>query len=207
MISMNRLQGFGLMVAFVCLLSACAQEAPLPTLAATTVPETPTDNQTAGDNAQPTAVTEPTATATQVTIRRPTLPPTWTPVLRPTETPLPTQSIPTATPFVPRSTLPEACSTFAIDFENSTREFPVGMSPRAAWTPVEGAQAYRVRLLRTDGFVIRDDIYIEETSYVFDGRLFEEGQRYGWSVYPINSAGDQMCFERGQELVPYVPIG
>jgi hypothetical protein len=84
-------------------------------------------------------------------------------------------------------------------------QFNVGRAPRVTWTAVEGAELYRLILSGPGGVIINDQIYLRETSYTFDASLFTAGQLYGWEVYPINSAGIQMCFAVGLELLPVQP--
>jgi hypothetical protein len=91
---------------------------------------------------------------------------------------------------------------FDVVYEQSTVSFELGTSPRAVWTPINGAQLYRLALRMSNGFVVNENIYVAENSYNFPPDLFVEGQSYGWDVYPINNAGDQMCFAVGAELIP-----
>jgi len=147
-----------------------------------------------------TVTVEMTATPTQVS--NPTLPPTWTFTPEPSVTPTPTN---TSTPLPTPRTVAEVCDSFAADPVRSTREFIPGEAPVAAWTAVEGAELYRVFLSTLSQRLIRDDIYVAETSFTFDPNSFEFGEIYIWAVWPLDSVGDQMCFERGGELIPQRP--
>lgn len=182
-----------LLFASVMIISACSQEAQsLPTEVSfpTDVPPTETEEII------------PTATATPA--ERSTLPPTWTPTTEVTDTPIPTETevVATVTPLPAPDTVSTACDTFQANSELSTREFVVGESPVAAWTPVDGAVLYRVFLYDFNSRTLRDDIYTDQTSWTFDPNVFELGQNYIWAVWPLDSIGDQMCFERGLELLP-----
>lgn len=186
---------FAFAVFAVTLLAACNNTPTLPTiaptLAATTAPTV------AATTAAPDV---PTATNTRGARE---LPPTWTFTPEPSNTPEPTIVIPTQTPFVPAAEIPAACNTFDIVFAESTQTFQIGTSPKATWTPVTGAVRYRVEVADVNGRVVKDDIFVAETTYTFDPTLFStDSTIYTWSVYPINQAGDQMCFEVGGEMTP-----
>lgn len=188
--AINRVNTALLMI-LILILAACQQEAQvLPTLIPSpTVPE-------------PTATPEATATPTNAP---PTLPPTWTPTPTETYTPSPTDVIATSTPLdVPEQGLPPACETFAVNGGITQVQFPLGASPLVAWNPVDGAELYRVTLSDASGRILKDDIYIAETQYSFAPELFERDQVYGWTVIPLDAIGDQMCFPRGLELIPFV---
>jgi len=180
-----------ILLSLLIVLAACTQQAQeLPTLIPTaTVPEA-------------TNTPEPTPTETQAP---PTVPPTWTPTFTNTPEPTATEFIPTTTPLDASGGLPEACNTFAVDGVNTQVEFPIGASPIVAWTSVEGAELYRVTVSDQFGRIIKDDIYITETQYQLTPDLFELGTIYGWSVIPLDAIGDQMCFPRGLELIPFQP--
>lgn len=184
-----------LLLILVLLVSACGQEEALPTAVAfpTEIP--------------PTATEEIIETATSTPVANPTLPPTWTFTPDVTETPMPTDTeVPfTVTPLPAPDTVSAACDLFAADPELSTREFIIGEAPVAAWTSIEGAALYRVFLTSFSQEVIFDNLYIEETSYTFDPTIFELGENYVWAVWPLDSIGVQMCFERGLELLPKRP--
>ncbi|MDW8172597.1 MAG: hypothetical protein RML73_08945 [Anaerolineae bacterium] len=184
----------------IVVVSACnptSDDPALPTLLPTRpiASETPTSEPTLSPTQGPTATPRV----------RPTLPPTWT--LTPTLSPTPTATliIPTRTPVVIPNTLPPACSTFDAVFAESDVQFNIGQAPRVAWTPVEGAELYRLILSGPGGAIINDQIYLRETTYTFEAGLFQAGQLYGWEVYPINAAGIQMCFAVGLELLPVQP--
>ena len=126
------------------------------------------------------------------------------PLITGTATPVPTEVIPTQTPFaVPNAGLPPECTGFDIIFAESTQTFQIGTSPKVTWRPVTGAVRYRVELGDVNGRIVKDDIFVAETTYSFDPSVFNpNSQLYTWSVYPINQAGDQMCFEVGGEMIP-----
>jgi hypothetical protein len=44
--------------------------------------------------------------------------------------------------------------------------------------------------------------YTREPTYTFRAELFEKDKRYAWSVYPEDSINQQMCFERGDDILP-----
>lgn len=187
---------FALAVCAVAFLAACNNTPPLPTLA-----------PTIASTAQPlvAATTVPTEAVTATNTRGPReLPPTWTPTPPPSITPSPTEVIPTQTPFnVPNAGLPPECTGFDIIFAESTQTFQIGTAPTVTWKPVSGAVRYRVALNDINTRIVKDNIFIAETTYTFDPSLFStNSQLYTWSVYPINQAGDQMCFDVGGEMTP-----
>lgn len=190
---------------FALIVVACTpQDEPLPTL----VPTIPLDEPTATleEPTEEPAIEEAPTQAPPA--GRATLPPTWTPLPQPTDIPTPTPLIPTITPFIPPDNiLPAACDAFDIDYDNTDIEFREGVSPRVSWFPVQGAIRYRVIVANASGLVIRDDIYLAETTYQFSADLFQFGQFYGWTVYPINTANDQMCNFVGAQLIPIRPLG
>jgi len=183
--------------------AACAPDNALPTAVElpTNIPDiTPT--QEIGAEAAPAE--SPTPRPTRV---RPTLPPPFTATPTPTETPTPTPDGPAATPVAPAAAEPlPVCDSFAVDFSESSLQFPIETQPRAAWTPVEGATSYWVRLSDDTGRLLRDDIFIAETFYDFDEDLFELGRVYAWTVAPRDAAGIQMCFAVGSEFQPFQPL-
>ena len=185
---MNQLRKV-LFLSLILIISACATEEQLPTLVPTAEPAT----------AEPQEAVE-----TETPIERPTFPPTWTftPEI-PTDTPTftPTDA-PTVEPTSQVQTVSPVCETFGADADLSQREFQLGTAPVVAWSPVAGAVQYRVYLYDSLGGLLRDDIYVAETQFAFDATEFEAGETYIWSAYPIDSNGDQMCFERGLELIP-----
>lgn len=181
---------------FILALAACQpQQQTLPTLESlpTAIPTTavPTVDATI-------APTVPRA--------RPTLPPTFTPTATETETATPTPTLAiTPTFFNPPVELPPGCETFLVDDASRSIRFNLGESPTVSWAAATGAIRYRLTLAELTGRILTDTIYIAETTYTFPGELFEQGRFYGWDVYPINEAGDQMCFIQGGELTPIVP--
>lgn len=179
----------------VLVLGACTQqEEALPTLIPT-ADVAPTEVPTIA----PTQASEVVVVTQRV---RPTFPPTFTPTVAPTDTPVPTQVFASPTLFIQYATPNASCDTFDTIFEQSDYEFAAGVSPRATWRAVEGAELYRLILKESNGRVINDNIYIAETTYAFPSDLFLVGSSYGWEVYPINAAGDQMCFAVGLEMRP-----
>jgi hypothetical protein len=173
-------------------ISACSQQEELPTVVAFPTEIPPTEVEI---TVEPTLTPVPRELAT--------LPPTWT------NTPDVTATIEaTATPAETATFLPEpkavsvACDTFQIDTEKTTKEFFIGESPIGAWTAVDGAALYHVFLYDFRGRTINDQIYTEDTFWEFNPDHFELGENYIWAVWPLDSVGDQMCFERGLELLP-----
>ncbi len=79
--------------------------------------------------------------------------------------------------------------------------FPLGSAPQVFWKSAVGAARYRIRLIDAAGQELLVD-YTVEPAYVFRPELFQKDQRYGWSVYPEDLLNQQMCLERGQELIP-----
>jgi len=190
---------------------ACTpQDTSLPTLIPTSAPVEPTENV---PPAIPTTdQTEPTPTReilpTNTPIARNTLPPTWTVVPTATETPFPTVAPPTITPFNPSNIeLPTECDLFQVDFVNNTTEFTAGEAPTIAFTSIPSATSYRVILADGIGTIIKDDIFIFETTYTFDASFFEGGEFYGWQAYPIDVNNEQMCNFVGAELIAFRPLG
>lgn len=127
------------------------------------------------------------------------LPPTWTPTdVPPTSTPI---ILPTDTPLPTPVSLPPACDVFAADFERSDSQFTIGAQPLVAWIAAPGAELYRLRVIDEFGATILDE-YLRETEYRLPSDIFEVGRRYGWEVIPLDSIGDQMCYQRGDILIP-----
>ncbi len=166
----------------------------------------------------PTSTTAPEATTTdipsaeparaQVTPTARSLPPTWTFTPVPSETPR--RATATLVATVPQITPLDVCGTFAVDFSRTVTSFPADTEPVVAWTPVQGAQIYRVTLFAPDDFgnlASLFDGYTDQTSYTFTSDLytFEVGEQYGWEVYPIDNLERQMCTSRGGELSPFTP--
>lgn len=177
------------------LLAACAQQEQLPEPEIT--PEVTEE------------VTTEMPTATPLPLERPTLPPTWTPSPVPeednsqqTEQVMATPAAPTDDPnaFVPPTAL-EVCNTFGEDRSLNQRTFTMGEPVRVFWTSVQNAASYSISLVNSSGLVLATD-YTRETTYVFPPELFTNNDLYGWEVYPIDPAGQQMCISRGAELMP-----
>lgn len=192
-----------LAIGIMLFLGACnnnAQEA-LPTLIPTFTPEQAQTVESASATPQivVTATTEPTRA-------RPTLPPTFTPTDRPTITPTHTPVVASVTPFVSAATPDLACANFQTIFEQSDVDFDEGVAPRATWTAIPNAELYRVFLKDSFGRILRDDIYIVETTFTFASEVFKVGTLYAWEVYPINARGDQMCLPVGLEMRPRKPL-
>jgi len=129
---------------------------------------------------------------------RPTLPPSWTPTDAPTETPTATATF----TLPPPPTVSEACSTFRIDREQSTSEFQIGESPVIAWTAVEGAGAYRVRIVNELETPLTDDPpVVVDTVFTIEGEVFPGPGRYIWTVEPLDQNGIQMCTGLGDGFI------
>jgi hypothetical protein len=154
---------------------------------------------------------QPTEPPTPEPLTRPTLPPTWTPESGvsgsdqsgntsnlATPTPESLNTLPPAATEVPTLVV---CGTFVADRNRSTSTFVTGTTPQIFWSKVETAFRYRIRLLDSTGKEVFVDFSLEPT-YTFRTDLFEKGKVYGWSVYPEDSLGQQMCTERGAELLP-----
>jgi hypothetical protein len=183
---------------FILALAAC-QPQQQPTATPTAVVPTVT----------PTVAGEATATPTPAApVARNTLPPPFTPTQSEPATPTVTETPPvTATFFDPVVTLPAGCETFLVSDASRSIRFNLGESPTVSWSGAAGAVRYRLKLVETTGRILDENIYIAETSYTFPAELFGRGRFYGWEVYPINEAGDQMCFIQGGELTPVVQPG
>lgn len=157
-----------------------------------------------------TATTVPTQPPTPTPLSRPTLPPTWTPSPEPTAIPVeavqatPTPEVNVEQPQIaPVTSMPtlEVCSGFAVDRERSAVIFTLGSAPQVFWRAVPTASRYRIRLIDAQGTELFID-YSVEPAYTFRADLFQKEQRYGWVVYPEDQLNQQMCLERGQELIP-----
>jgi hypothetical protein len=155
----------------------------------------------------PVQATEP---PTPEPLTRPTLPPTWTPESGgaqsnqsgndsglPTPTPESLNPLPAPTEF---ATL-VVCGTFVADRSRSTSTFTTGTQPQIFWSKVETAARYRIHLIDSTGAQLFEGFSVDP-NYTFPADLFERGKVYGWSVYPEDSLGQQMCSERGAELLP-----
>ena len=158
----------------------------IPTLEDTEVP-TPTSD-----------ITE-APTATPLDLDRPTLPPTWTVSPVPSETATPTIDA-TAQAQSVKPTL-VVCGVFAIDRDRSPTTYTPGSPVTVYWVPVDTAARYRVRLVSETGDELFTDYALDPT-YTFDPKLFNGTFRYAWQVYPEDGLNQQMCFERGGDLLP-----
>lgn len=150
----------------------------------------------------PTLTSVPTDAPTSAPLIRPTFPPTWTPTPRAVEeTPIVTPVSQDAGTQAGGNAPLAVCELFSDDRDRYDPEFPLGSDITVAWLPVEGAVNYRVRLTDENG---KELFFAEttETSYTFSADLFESGNLYGWSVYPIDILGQQMCIDAGSELYP-----
>lgn len=189
---MKTIRAWMLFMVGIWILAGCGQEPTvLPTLAPTALPNEP-----------PTATAAPTDAPTAAPRTRPTFPPTWTPSpdplqQPPTDTPQPTVA---ANQPVGKPTL-EVCGPFRDDRNRYNPEFTLGTDVTVAWTPVQGAVNYRIRLTDENDTELKVDL-TTETSYTFSGDLFESGMFYSWSVYPLDVLGQQMCFDAGGDLFP-----
>ncbi len=195
------LRRFGIGMVLALMLASCAQpQQALPTLMPSATPvltATPAPVQT-----QP---------PTPVPLSRPTLPPTWTPSPEPTLEQANAQPLMTSTPepvvnqppVAPVTALPtlEVCGVFTVDRERSAVLFPLGSAPQVFWRAVTGASRYRIRLIDANGTELFVD-YTVEPNYTFRADLFQKDTRYGWTVYPEDQLNQQMCFDRGQEIIP-----
>ncbi len=195
------LRRFGIGMVLALMLANCAQpQQALPTLMPSATPvltATPAPVQT-----QP---------PTPVPLSRPTLPPTWTPSPEPTLEQANAQPLMTSTPepvvnqppVAPVTALPtlEVCGVFTVDRERSAVLFPLGSAPQVFWRAVTGASRYRIRLIDANGTELFVD-YTVEPNYTFRADLFQKDTRYGWTVYPEDQLNQQMCFDRGQEIIP-----
>jgi len=127
-----------------------------------------------------------------------TLPPTFTPTPAPTLTPTPEPTSEGPTPIPDRAF--EGCDGFGVDFELSQEQFVLGESPLIAWTPVAGADAYRV-YVRDQFESERTEQTIRETSLQINPDVFTLRGRYSWTVEPLDSFGIQICPGRGESLL------
>jgi hypothetical protein len=141
----------------------------------------------------------PTTEATQPPLDRPTLPPTWT--VSPVPTEAPTSTVDLTSQSVQDQPTLVVCGTFAVDRERSPATFTPGNPVQVYWTAVDTAARYRISLIDEQGLELVLD-YTREPTYTFPGELFERGKRYAWSVYPEDAINQQMCFERGAEILP-----
>jgi hypothetical protein len=185
-----------LLVCCAALLSACAQATSTPS----PLPPIPAVSATA--NAEIAASPTP--------ILRATLPPAWTesaathlPSASPTLTLTPSATLDLTNPAIMSRPTLEVCGSFGEDLERNATNFPIGSSPQVYWTRVEGAELYAVTLFNAE-FVTLFSGFTPETSFVFDGELFELGGIYTWEVRPLNGLGVQLCISRGALLIPVI---
>jgi hypothetical protein len=158
----------------------------------------PTVMPTAASGDAATATAPATSAPTQVPLDRPTLPPTWT--VSPVPTQAPTATIDAAAQAdLVKPTL-VVCGVFGVDRERSASTFTVGSPVVVFWTAVDTAARYRIGLFNENGEEIFMD-YTREPTYTFRTDLFEKGKRYSWSVYPEDAINQQMCFERGGDIL------
>jgi hypothetical protein len=158
----------------------------------------PTLNSTSNIEAA-TATIAATEAATQSPLERPTLPPTWT--VSPVATELPTATVDlTLQAQLVKPTL-VVCGGFAADRERSGAVHFQGNPVQVFWTAVDTAARYRISLHNDRGAELITDYTLQPT-YTFAGDIFERDGVYAWSVYPEDSLNQQMCFERGAEILP-----
>lgn len=158
----------------------------------------PTINSTA--NIEPaTATSAATTAATQPSLDRPTLPPTWTVSPVATEPPTATTDLTRQAQHVKPTLV--VCGSFAADRERSGAVHTGSNPVQVFWTAVSTAARYRVSLRNDRGEELITDYTLEPT-YTFAGDIFERDGVYAWSVYPEDSINQQMCFERGAEILP-----
>jgi hypothetical protein len=158
----------------------------------------PTLNSTANSELT-TATTAATDAATQPPLERPTLPPTWTVSPVATEPPTATVDLTRQAQLVKPTLV--VCGGFAADRERSGAVHDDGNPVQVFWTVVDTAARYRISLRNDSGVELITDYTLEPT-YTFAGDIFERDGVYAWSVYPEDSLNQQMCFERGAEILP-----
>lgn len=146
-----------------------------------------------------TATTAATEPATQAPVERSTLPPTWTVSPVATEPPTATTDMTRQAELVKPTLV--VCGGFSADRARSGAVHSGGNPVQVFWSAVSTAARYRVSLLNDRGEEIVTDYTLEPT-YTFTGDLFERDGVYAWSVYPEDSLNQQMCFERGAEILP-----
>ncbi|MEO8608983.1 MAG: hypothetical protein ABI690_13930 [Chloroflexota bacterium] len=179
-----------LAIASLVLLAACGQPSnqALPTVM-------PTDA-----NVAPATATQPaTAASTEPPLVRSTLPPTWT--VSPVPTDVPTATIDAAAQAQLVKPTLAVCGGFAADREHSMNTFTAGSPVQVFWTAVDTAARYRIALHDDNGTELFVD-YALEPNYTFSADLFQRGKRYSWSVWPEDANNQQMCFDRGDEILP-----
>ncbi|MBO9309763.1 MAG: hypothetical protein J7551_08270 [Chloroflexi bacterium] len=164
----------------------------------------------------PTPTLTPTPTPSNTPRPTLTLPPTWTPTVFVTNTPraaLPTLNIrPTITPAArrtenlgalvatpiggPPTVAPDhifdvACLAFARSAPTTGLIADRETNGQVSWTPVEGAEGYRVWLLSpAKRYVFVQDV--TETTVTFKRELFTGLGNYAWEVMPLRN-GDRFC--------------
>jgi hypothetical protein len=187
---MKHLMKFMLLLSGLAFLAACQQPTnqALPTVMPTEA------------NVTPATATEPAKPApTEPPLERSTLPPTWTLSPVPSETTTPTLDATLQAQLV-KPTL-AVCGGFAADREHSMNTFTAGSPVQVFWTAVDTAARYRIALRDDTGKELFMD-YSLVPNYTFQAQLFERGKRYSWSVWPEDASNQQMCFERGDEILP-----
>jgi hypothetical protein len=151
------------------------------------------------DSGVVTATTAATEAATQAPLERPTLPPTWT--VSPVATEPPTATVDqTREAQLVKPTL-VVCGGFTADRERSGAVHTGGNPIQVFWSAVDTAARYRISLRNDRGEELITD-YTREPTYTFAGDIFERDGVYAWSVYPEDALNQQMCFERGAEILP-----
>lgn len=166
----------------------------------------------------PSATVAPaTAAPTASPIVLATLPPTWTPAisdtpsstptptLTPSLTPTPTQTY-TPTPNETNAALlsqplPAICANFAADPARNMTQFPLDTAPTVAWTPVDTAANYILRVYDENNVTIFTQT-LTDTEVTLKADLFAGNQSYAWDVAPLDANGGQLCPSRGALLVP-----
>lgn len=146
-----------------------------------------------------TATVVATEVATQSPLERPTLPPTWTVSPVATEPPTATTDMTRQAELIKPTLV--VCGGFTADRERSGAIHSGGNPVQVFWSAVSTAARYRISLSNSLGEVLLTDYTLEPT-YTFAGDLFERDGVYAWSVYPEDATNQQMCFERGAEILP-----
>jgi len=172
---------------------------PEPEQLPTTVQQDSGDAQVAPEEPQePTNTPRPTQVPPPSPPPRATLPPTFTP--SPTETLIPSPLPPTEGPSpVPVRTF-QACDGFGVNFELAQEQFVLGESPTIAWTPVDGADAYRV-YIRDEFDIELQLVILRETSLQVNPDVFQRAARFAWTVEPLDAFGIQICPGRGESIL------
>jgi hypothetical protein len=130
--------------------------------------------------------------------------PTWTPFNRPTGTALPhiTQT-PRGTaiakpPVLTATPIPQDC--FNLKALTAEVRILVKQPARIAWNPVPHTDSYQVIVNHPGGEEIFNSV-IPSPSIVLTGDLFKTLGAYGWQVWPVNDAGDRVCFPVSGEII------